>query len=149
VTLRERLLGCPSAAARFDLAERLLRARLRDRRLGHPAVWAAVRQMRRARGNCRVRRLVDDLGLSQRRFIQLFQAQVGVTPKMYCRLERFQHVLRVAHRATDGLDWAELAADGGYCDQSHLIHEFAEFAGMRPTDYLKRRGHHPNHVAVT
>jgi AraC-like DNA-binding protein len=82
-----------------------------------------------------VRAVAKRVGLSQRRFIQVFTAQVGLTPKLFCRVLRFQHVREVVVQAST-LNWAQLALSCGYYDQSHLIHDFQEFSGLRPTDYL-------------
>jgi transcriptional regulator GlxA family with amidase domain len=67
----------------------------------------------------------------------VFTAQVGLTPKQFCRVLRFQHVRQFVHQAST-LNWAQLALACGYCDQSHLIRDFQEFSGLRPTEYLGR-----------
>ena len=78
-----------------------------------------------------------ETGLSRRRFAQLFRKQVGLTPKLYCRLHRFQQVRRqIASGAP--VDWVDLALAlaGGYCDQAHLVNEFRNFSGISPSVYL-------------
>lgn len=77
--------------------------------------------------------------LSQRRLIALFASEVGLTPKVFCRIVRFQ---RAVARSQDlkTVDWAELAVECGYYDQSHLIYDFTAFAGVSPDDYRQRRG---------
>lgn len=147
IELRERLLAAGSAQARFDLAERLLRERFAA--AIHPAVAAAIAAIERSHGRLRLGRLSQALGLSQRRLIQLFKREVGLPPKTFCRLRRFQSLLTAAHgQPARALDWSTLALHHGYCDQAHLIHEFGEFAGLRPTEYAAAAGHHPNHVPV-
>lgn len=98
-----------------------------------------------------MRAVAREIGLSQRRFAELFKAQVGVTPKLFCRLLRFQRARTLAAqveklaldraqelRAGCGVDWAQLALTCGYFDQSHLINEFQEFASLSPTEYLRQ-----------
>jgi AraC-like DNA-binding protein len=87
--------------------------------------------------------------LSHRRLIQVFTAEVGMTPKLFGRIQRFQRALHAA-QAVDAPDWAGLALGGKYCDQAHLIRDFVAFSGLSPTE-LSRRGSvavKANHVAV-
>lgn len=75
-------------------------------------------------------------GKSLRQFERQFQLDVGVGPKLYARIARFQ---RAARRLTDStLTLAELAADLGYSDQSHMSHEFRRFAGLSPAAYARQ-----------
>lgn len=60
-----------------------------------------------------------------------------MTPKLFSRIRRFQRT-RTFIQQNPWPNWAALAVDLGYFDQSHLIREFLEFAGVSPTDYLKR-----------
>jgi transcriptional regulator GlxA family with amidase domain len=87
--------------------------------------------------------------LSQRRFIQRFAAEVGMTPKLYCRVRRFQRV-RALVRNVPAPDWARVAVEWGYFDQSHLIHDFQAFSGLSPVEYCRRRSEQalPNHFHV-
>src|SRR5262249_3489380 len=86
-------------------------------------------------------------GLSRRRFSQLFDEQIGMTPKRYCRLIRFRHVVRQIV-AGGPVDWADVALAGGYCDQAHLSNEFREFSGMSPGSYLAAERPSLNHVRL-
>jgi len=86
------------------------------------------------------------IGLSSRRFIEIFRNQVGLTPKLYCRIRRFQRVLAAIDDASD-VDWTGVALKCGYFDQAHFIHDFRAFSGVSPTMYLRHRTHR-NHVAV-
>jgi transcriptional regulator GlxA family with amidase domain len=82
----------------------------------------------------KVSELAHEAGLSRRRFAQLFHEQVGLTPKLYCRLQRFQNTLKLI-ASSGSLDWAQLALASGYCDQAHLAHEFHDFSGLSPSAY--------------
>jgi AraC-like DNA-binding protein len=82
--------------------------------------------------------IAAEVSMSQRRFIQLFRAQVGLPPKLFCRIRRFQAVIH-AMQELDVVDWSDLAQMGGYYDQSHFIHEFREFGGLSPSEYLRHR----------
>ena len=87
-----------------------------------------------------VRDVSQELGFSQRRFIQMFNSHVGLTPKVFCRIQRFQRA-RVLAEKLKTPDWAELAVACGYFDQSHLIKDFQEFAGSTPRSYSVQQHH--------
>lgn len=68
----------------------------------------------------------------------MFTAQVGLRPKLFSRVLRFQHAQEVVSQASRP-NWSEVALAGGYYDQSHLIHDFQEFSGLCPTDLFRRK----------
>ncbi len=145
--LREQLLAAPSPDAMFRAAQNALLGQS-VRSLGlHAAVAWALQCFQRPE---RIGSLADfsqRLGLSQRRFIELFRTQVGLTPKAYCRVRRFHNLLRVVHPLSE-VDWSQVALDSGYHDQAHFIHEFREFSGFSPSQYWQRRIEHLNHVPI-
>ncbi|HEY1905238.1 MAG TPA: helix-turn-helix domain-containing protein [Myxococcaceae bacterium] len=133
--LRERLGAARTVTEKFRVLEETLVRQIDQRRQLHGAVRYALREMTRG---CAVPSVLDvarEAGLSRRRFAQLFREQVGFTPKLYCRLARFQSVLRRIGGSAR-VDWADVALAGGFCDQPHLVHEFREFSGISPGTYL-------------
>jgi len=135
--LRERLCEARISAERFQLLQEALVSRLRHGVDQHYAVSAALEMFGKNQGGPRVRETAKYLGLSQRRFIQVFKAEVGMTPKLFSRIQRFQRT-RAFIQQNLSIDWADLALELGYFDQSHLIREFIEFSGLSPTHYLNR-----------
>jgi AraC-like DNA-binding protein len=144
--LKERLLEAGTWPARFAILERALLAQLRPSR-GHPAVAFALRAIDNAPHRRTIGRLTERIGFSPRRFIELFAAEVGLTPKLYCRVQRFQRVLATIEDERE-IDWSEVALDCGYYDQSHFIHDFRGFAGINPTAYTRVRGPERNHIPM-
>ncbi|HTV02079.1 MAG TPA: helix-turn-helix domain-containing protein [Luteitalea sp.] len=142
--LREQLLEAPSPQAQLDLLEEALRAMFRDRP-AHAAVRHATTALAARPDVARIGELAEASGLSQRHFIECFTREVGVTPKRFARVQRFQQVVQRAHRGQRDR-WCDIAADGGFADQSHLVHEFREFAGLTPTAWERLRTDHHNHV---
>lgn len=139
VELRERLCALITPTERFHLLEQALMSQLCAPLQHHGAVPAALDAFGRTEVRSTVGDVTQRIGLSQRRLIQVFTAEVGLTPKLFCRVQRFQRVLERV-RQTSAPDWAQLALDCGYFDQSHLIQDFVAFSGLRPTDYVRR--HH-------
>jgi AraC-like DNA-binding protein len=144
--LRERLLGAQTPDARFQILERaLLEQAARFTR--HRAVAFALAEFSGLPQARTIAEVTGQIGLSQRRFIQVFNDEVGLTPKLFCRVRRFQEVLYVIRRETV-IDWAALAYDCGYFDQAHFIHDFRAFSGINPTAYADNLGEFPNHVPL-
>ena len=129
--LRDRLLETTSVTRKFRLLESELLRRMQSVFHLHPAVVYGLSEFQCAPHVGSVREVTTDAGLSRRRFGQLFREQIGMTPKLYCRLHRFWRVMGlVASRKT--VNWADVAIAGGYSDQAHLSHEFRDFAGLSP-----------------
>lgn len=145
--LRERLLAANTVPARFALLEAALLARLARPLVRHPAVGFALGEFNFALQRRSIAEVTDDTGLSARRFIEVFKQQVGLTPKLYCRVRRFQEVI---HGVPVGgrVDWADLALRCGYFDQAHFIHDFRAFSGISPSAYAERCTGHLNHVLL-
>lgn len=136
--LRERLCALNDPTERFCLLERVLLERLEKSPSRHGAVRVGLDMLTRTHGRARVRDISRAADLSQRRFIELFAAEVGLTPKLFGRVLRFQRAL-ASSRSVTKVDWAQLGVECGYFDQSHLIHEFVEFSGLTPADIWHRQ----------
>jgi AraC-like DNA-binding protein len=90
---------------------------------------------------------VKESGYSHRRFIELFRRTLGLTPKLYCRVLRFQEALERG-AATRAASWVDVALDAGYSDQAHFNREFLEFAGVTPGQYREISPAFSHHVAI-
>ena len=144
VEARERLMDAGGSEQQLDILESLLAARLPTVRGLHPAVAHALG---RFTTTANVRQVVKESGYSHRRFIALFHRGLGLTPKLYCRILRFQGALqRVA--VDPAASWVEVALDAGYSDQAHLNREFREFAGVSPGEYRELSPTFPHHVPI-
>jgi AraC-like DNA-binding protein len=144
-SVRDRLWEAQTTVVRFAILERALidssRGFERD-----AAVRYALSEFQRSNGAERVRDVVEKAGVSWNRLLARFQAEVGLTPKAFCRLQRFNAVLD----AVDGhreVNWTHVAVACGYFDQAHFNHDFRDFTGLSPSDYLRDRVSR-RHVAV-
>ncbi len=145
--LREQLLAAATPEARFRLLEQSLLAQVARPLAGHPAVACALQAFQQVPHLRTIADVSGQIGLSQRRFIDVFREAVGLTPKQFCRVRRFQHALRLIEQGQH-VEWTALALTCGYYDQAHFIHDFQAFAGLTPTAYLARRSEHRNHVPL-
>jgi AraC-like DNA-binding protein len=118
------------------VAERYLLKRLKRSRATMDGGVAAriVRTLRARHGGVGVAEMAGRYGLSVRQVERVFQEQVGMSPKVFGRLERLK--LAMAMGAKDArLDWAGVAAAAGYYDQSHMVREYRELNGATPVEF--------------
>jgi len=108
-----------------------------------PAITRAVVLIEQSAGAARMDQLTQAVNLSPRQFDRRFLAAVGLQPKAFARIVRFQAVL-AAYRHRDFPRWADLALHCGFYDQAHLANEFRQFAGVPPTDFFR----HPSALAL-
>jgi AraC-like DNA-binding protein len=145
--IRERLADAPTAGRKFAILESALIDRAACAPEPHPAASVALEAFLGSAETPSVGSVARRVGLSPRRFIQVFRDRVGLSPKLFCRVRRFQRVLP----ATEGrprVDWAAVALSCGYADQAHLVRDFRAFSGLNPTAYLAARGQNPIHVPL-
>ena len=149
--LRDRLRELAAPEARLRCLEEFLAGFCVDERNGHavmPSVEFALRRFGQDACVGSVREVARAVGWSERRFSQVFREQVGLSPKVWCRVQRFQRVVRQLHAGVD-VPWPELALECGYYDQSHFANEFRAFSGIDATTYTRLRGTPwANHVSA-
>ena len=134
--LHDRLAAAPDHAARAALCDDTLLA-YRDVRgsTGRSSIAGrAVAAIERGRGMASVADLSAAAGLSPRQLRRLFEAEVGMTPKLYARIVRLDAALS-ARRAAPDRPWTDIAHDLGWFDQAHLDKDFRVLAGSTPTDF--------------
>lgn len=145
--LRDQLLEAAGPSAKFQILEKALLARWRGFAPRHRAVLRALESFTRASDHLTVGKVTADVGLSRRRLIEVFSEQIGMTPKVFCRVTRFQRAINRIQR-TRSAPWTEIATDCGYYDQAHFINDFREFCGLTPGDYAALRPDYPNFVPI-
>lgn len=145
--LRQQLLEATGQARRLRILEAELQRRLGQVTELHNAVRYALEEFGCDPDATRVSKVAGNAGLSRRRFSGLFREQVGLTPKLYCRLRRFQEVVRRIASGTP-INCAQVSLDGGYYDQAHMAHEFREFSGVPPGAWLASERPFRNHAVI-
>jgi AraC-like DNA-binding protein len=148
--LRDHLREIDSPQGRLQCLEHFLVARFTsriERRRRPPQIQFALRYFAHNPSIASVAETARQIGWSERRFSQVFREEVGLTPKVWCRIQRFQRAVRQLHSGAD-IRWAELALDCGYYDQSHFANEFRAFSGVDATTYSARRTVWANHISA-
>jgi len=148
IELRDRLLEAPAPAQKFRVLEAFLLRRARIPAAAPRAAAFALRELEAGPATRPVRDLAARAGVSHKHLIDEFARWVGLTPKTFCRIRRFQSVLRQV-QVRRAVVWADVACSCGYFDQAHFIHDFQAFSGLNPSAYLTDcASDHPNFVPI-
>jgi AraC-like DNA-binding protein len=142
--LRNRLLQVAQPRQQLELFELFLLARVPQVKGLHPAIAQVFANTPALHD---VRSMVSSSGLSHRRFVELFGHAVGLTPKRFARVLRFQGALKSVGR-NPRPRWSEVALNAGYSDQAHFNREFREFGGLTPEEYRRAAPESPGHVRI-
>lgn len=132
--LRERAGNTRSFNERVSVVnETFLRQALQSP--GFDGIAAAAHRILMAGGRVGIPQLADMSGLGLRQFERKFIERVGMRPKLFARIARFEAALETKARIATR-SWTLVAHDFGYYDQMHMVHDFQEFTGVTPTETL-------------
>jgi AraC-like DNA-binding protein len=138
---RDRLLAASKPQSKLAVLEQLLLERLaqwqRRAEQSQKIIWALSRFLQEPQVPS-IRAIASQLGVSHKHFISQFRREVGLTPKMFCRVRRFHQVLAQIH-SRKNVVWTEVAYNCGYFDQAHFVNDFVAFAGVNPSAYLRQQ----------
>lgn len=138
--LVDALYQASDASARMDVLTHALLSQEAARGFSTHAGSRSVRALERyvreqilaAGGAASVAALAKEAGVSTRYLRRVFVEVHGISPKQFSRFVRFQRAMGLIAREDDAAQAQALALSCGYSDQSHLVHEFDELAGMAP-----------------
>jgi len=145
--LRERLWETSEINLKFETAERFLLKHFQARFVLNSAVEYALTEIIRRPDQINLARLNQDIGYSQKHFIGMFKRHVGITPKAYVKIIRFQKAIGEIEQRQE-VKWANISQDCGFYDQAHFINDFKFFSGFTPEEYLRRKNDILNYVPV-
>jgi AraC-like DNA-binding protein len=132
--LHEQLCTAKSLRQRFMILERMLLACAREISIGRNVINMSLTELEQA--GMDVGQIAEKAGLSRRHLIRIFTRDVGITPKLYSKVRRFQRSFELMTTKRNKQSWAQLALECGYFDQSHLCRDWVEFTGLSPTAFL-------------
>ena len=146
-SIREAILHEPSIDKRFSILENYFLQRGKNRMENHALVHYSVGQLTSSPQMWTIKKLSDKTGITQKHLITLFKKYVGLSPKMFSRIFKFQKVIHLIEQQKK-IDWSMLAYECGYFDQAHFIKEFQAFSGINPAAYLEKRGPYLNYLPM-
>jgi len=135
LTLRNRIADATSVAEKFDEADAWLAKRYRSE-LAAPGEFVALVEKLQSQPAVKLNDAAQTVGSSQKHLIHQFKKYVGITPKQYQRILRFNDVF-AQMQGDQFVSWSDIAYRCGYSDQSHFIREFKTFSGFNPESFLK------------
>jgi AraC-like DNA-binding protein len=138
--LRQEMLQQSSQEGKLKLAEQWLLKRLNPS-LAPPAELVEVLEKIQQQSVVHYTKIVDEYSKTQKHLIDQFKKYIGLTPKYYQRIIRFNEILQ-AIRQNEKIEWSQIAYQGEYADQSHFIKEFKHFSGFNPQKFIKNDFHH-------
>lgn len=145
--LRDRLLEAPSPAAKFRVANALLMRAYSEIPPVPALVEASVRTLCLDPSAWTIDSLTRRSGYSARHFIKIFREHLGLSPKAFQRILRFQKAVAEISLPR-AVSWSNLALECGYYDQAHFNADFKEFSGINPSLYRARVGDEPNYLPI-
>lgn len=107
----------------------------------------AVHQLQQSPQFLAIRDLAGMIGITQKHLISQFEKVVGLRPKSFARVCKFQKVINLIEQQNE-IEWSAVALDCGYYDQAHFIKEFHAFSGLNPSTYLEHRGDYVNYIPI-
>ena len=145
--LRSELQETDSIEGKFALTERFLLNAAGRSPDDNPVIRHSLERLIHEPYGKSLKEISGDIGYSQKHFIQLFKDNVGVTPKTFLRIMRFQKAIEEIERIGN-VSWIEIAVDCGYYDQSHFINDFKNFSGFTPEEYMVRKNGQVNYIPI-
>ncbi|MBP7508293.1 MAG: helix-turn-helix transcriptional regulator [Prolixibacteraceae bacterium] len=103
----------------------------------------SIQLIQNSEGRMSVNSVCEKTGVSSRKLERDFSKWVGVSPKQFIKIERFNNVFTQIAKPEFDEDWFELVLRYGYHDQSHLIHDFKSMMDQTPEEYLFNLRNHP------
>jgi len=147
MNLREMILESVLITQKFMVVENFLVKKFRNKLIVNPFIEFAVNKIISSPNQMSIEQISNKVGYSQKHLIKLFKDNVGLTPKGFLKIIRFQKAIEEI-AGSKKADWTGIAYESGYYDQAHFINDFKAFSGFTPNQYLKKQFEHLNYIPV-
>ncbi|MBL0358299.1 MAG: AraC family transcriptional regulator [Chitinophagaceae bacterium] len=133
--LREKVFVAENPQAKFNLVSNWLENRFDNKKQAPEYLLAFIERLQKEAVS-NLNKIIDSYPATQKQLIDHFKKYVGLTPKYYHRILRFNEILKIINKK-ERLSWTDVAYSCDYSDQSHFIKEFSLFSGFNPQEFLK------------
>src|SRR5690606_33901143 len=138
--LYEKILASKGQSQAICLIDNFLCLKARERKKQNkPCVRLSLSVLQKGAGSTNVRMLQKMTNTSPKTLERSFKTEIGMTPKMYQRLLRFNQARQYMEENGYIEDWWEMVLRFGFYDRSHFISEFRFFTGQAPKQYICNR----------
>ena len=144
---REVLRSGKTADLKIRIAEDWLTSQIEKFTFSGEIIQHFVKQIKEEPAAVNLKTIAEKSGYSQKQFIHLFKKYVGLTPKQFHRVVRFNEILEAIHKK-EKINWSDILLNCGYYDQAHFIKDFQAFAGLNPARYIEDQGEWPHYIPV-
>lgn len=103
------------------------------------SIKLAVSTILNSKGVITIKKLREQLFITERTFERRFKSEIGVTPKQFARIIQFSFSLNQI-KESDYTKFTNIAYDNGFADQSHFIRTFKKYTGETPKQILSKIG---------
>ncbi len=145
--LRGMIQEASTIMGKFLAVETFLARKFAGRLEVNPFITYAVRKIIMAPSQASIQQISGKVGYSQKHLIKMFKDNVGLTPKGFLRVIRFQKAIQEIAK-TKRANWTSVALESGYYDQAHFINDFRSFSGYTPGQYLDKQSEFLNYIPV-
>lgn len=136
IALREDLVNAATPDEKFALAEQWLNLQYKSELIAPSELQSVIHQLK-IEPVAHFNKVLEAYPKTQKHLIDLFKKHVGITPKYYQRILRFNDIMqRIQHKQK--VAWTDIAYNCGYSDQSHFIKEFKHFSGFNPQEFIEQ-----------
>jgi AraC-like DNA-binding protein len=147
LNIREEIEPLTTAKEKFLFLEKYLLKSLENKFLFNTFVEFATNEIIRNPYKDVIKTISGKAGYSHKHMIKLFKESVGVAPKIFLKIIRFQKAVYEIERSQK-INWQDVAYKSGYYDQAHFINEFKKHSGFTPSQYLNKKREFTNYVAI-
>lgn len=136
--LRKSILETPDPKAKCVLVEHWLKHRFVQEREPSETILALIEKLKElpSLNSSEFNHLIKDYPYSQKHLIDQFKKYVGLTPKYFQRILRFNEILTKINQK-EKRSWTRISYECGYADQAHFIKEFKHFSGFNPQAFIQ------------
>ena len=136
--LQEQLLNASSLQNCFDILNSFIGRLVQQSFVINKKVEYVTKKIKSSNGQLLLSDIQKELNITERTLQRLFETNVGISPKMYSRICRFDSALQQLNNTSSSSSFADIAYGNGYADQSHFGRVFKEFTHLTPTIYLEK-----------